>query len=265
MVARWTLPVLLLGSLAGCSGEYILTAADAVALPGRPVPVVVRLQRREFWFYCPPVRDAAITFRGQDGRLKCARTDKQGYAAVSFPAPKAPGSYTLALHLQDTLGYSASGQVRVFVLPPDRPVILVDADSLPDEGDAAGAAAQAIGRLAKGACIVYLTEARRGTPGRAREILAALGCPPGPVVGWRRRPSLRRRLGRKPPAPGVLASLKHRLPRLTCAVTADPVAVEALRAAKLKVCLVGVPGRVQGVQHVESWAALKLPADGRGE
>ena len=264
MPFRSMFPVFLLGALAGCSGEYILTAADSVALPGEPAAVVVRLQRREFWFHCPPVRGAAITFRDQCGNLRCARTDKHGYAAVAIPAPESPGSYTVELHLQDSLGYTVSGRALIFVLDPGRPVVAVDADSLPAEVGPAQAAGKALARLARSAQVVYLSEALRGAPERARRRLSQMGCPSGPVIGWRHRPTLRRRLGGKSAGPGPLAMLKRRLPKLTCAVTANPAAAEALKRAGLKVCLVGARRQLDGVQQVASWAELALALLGKG-
>ena len=69
-----------LALVGGCSGEYLLTAPDVAALAGEPAPMVVRVQRREFWFHAPAQADAAVMFRLAGGRLQCAHTDKSGSA-----------------------------------------------------------------------------------------------------------------------------------------------------------------------------------------
>ena len=168
----------------GCGGEYVMTAPDVPALPGEDAPVVVRLQRQEFWFYWPPINDAAVTFRS-DGHVRCARTDKHGYAAAGFPAPDEPGVVRVALHHQDSLGYTVSGQVHVFALSPDRPVAAVDMDSRPAGGKALNAAAEALGRIARKGQMIYLTQDCAAEPGQAHGVLDVAGLPPGPVVPWR--------------------------------------------------------------------------------
>ncbi len=58
--------------------------------------------------------------------------------------------------------------------------------------------------------------------------------------------------------------LKRRLPKLTCAVTANSAAAEALKRAGLKVCLVGARSQLEGVRQVASWAELTLALPGKG-
>jgi len=251
--------VLALAALGGCGGEYILTAPDVVALPGENAPVVVRLQRREFWVHCPPTEGVAITFRTADGQLRCARTDEDGYAAVGMPVPEEPSRQVLQMHLQDSLGYTASGAVSVFVLQPDRPVAVVDLDSLPAAAPQAESAAQALARVARGAQIVYVSGELGDAPTRARQRLADRACPVGAVLPWGKRHAWYARLIRAYRQAEILPALRHRLEKLRWGVTADAKAAERLKAAGLDVLLVG-GGNPASARPVKSWAELKLPS-----
>ena len=103
MLSRRILMTCLLAVGAGCSGEYILVAPDVAALPGGTAPVVLRLQRREFWFHAPPEEGAAVRYNLAGGAVRCARTDEAGYACVPVGVPSKPGRYRVGLHYQDEL------------------------------------------------------------------------------------------------------------------------------------------------------------------
>jgi len=171
MLWRWTLLLLAAPLAGGCGGEYLLIGPDVVALPGENAPLVVRLQRREFWLYWPPMRDAAVTFRSDGGELRCARTDKHGYAVTGFPAPAEPSVVRVALHHQDELGYAAAGHVHVFALSPEVPIVAVDMDCLPLGGNQAASAAEALRRIGKQAQIVYFTQHCSAAPEYAHQAL----------------------------------------------------------------------------------------------
>lgn len=259
MLWRWTLLVSAAAGIGGCGGEYMLIGPDVAALPGQTAPVVVRLQRREFWFYWPPMEDAAITFRSDGGELRCARTDEDGYAAVGFPAPAGPGMVQVALHHQDELGYTVAGHVHVFALSPEEPMVAVDMDSLPAAGKKAASAAGALRRAGKEMQIVYFTQEWSAAPGRAHEFLEKTKCPFGAVIPWERkgrwyaRNPFRRR--RRCP----VEALRERFPNLRWAVSADAASAERFDKAGLKVLVVGdAPARVESAEYFKSWSDLSL-------
>ena len=249
----------LLAALGGCGGEYIITAPDVAALPGEQAPAVVRLQRREFWLYCPPIADAAIMFRSADGALRCARTDKAGYAAVGIDAPDQPGLYAVALHHQDSLGYTASGTMSLSVLSADKPVVAVDVDSLPAGGRKRDLAAEALGRIAREAQIVYLTHRNAGSPAKARERLKGLDCPAGAILPWRPQPKWHQRLPWRRRGGSALAALRQRFGKLQWAVTADADVAREFDKAGIRPLVVEAPARVEAADYFKSWPDLNLP------
>ncbi len=259
---RRTLSIVVLALLSGCGGGYILTAPDVAALPGETAPVVVRLQHREFWRYAPALEDAAITLRRADGVVRCARTDKAGYAVMALTMPATPGRYEAALYHQDLWGDTVSGKVRFYVLDPKMPIMVVDADSLPD-GDDARPAAQAIQKIVSAAQVIYVTQKSSGLAA-VRERLVADGYPESAVVPWgRARPWYRNLPWRDPPS-DVLTSLRERLGGLKWGVSAEDDEAEAFGRAGLAVLAVGdfkvrgLPPDVR-VHRFDGWDELRLP------
>lgn len=245
----------------GCGGEFILTAPDAVGLPGEPAPVVVRLQRREFWFHAPPVGDAAITFRRDDGPVLAARTDSFGYAAIGVELPARPGRYQLRLHHQDSQADTVSGTAAMYVLAPNVPIAAVDLDSLPSGYRAAAEAAAALMRIRKRAQLIYLTQRHAGAPARAHQLLSEGGYPDSAVVAYTASESRWRKR-----RPGALDALRQRLPGLRWGVAGDDDPAEAFADAGLVV--LGVADRSAREASnffFADWALLRLPADGSGD
>ncbi len=241
----------------GCGGEYILTAPDAAVLAGQDAPVVMRLQRREVWRYAPPQAGAAITFRLGEGPPQCARTDKAGYAALSIKAPSRPGRYDVALYHQDINGDSARGLAAIYVLDPDKPLAMVDMDSLPRNDKSAGQAAGALVRMQLTAQVIYVTKKYAGRPARARELLIEHGYPDGPVVPYSRTRQWWR--WRRRGGSDAMEELLQRFPKLRWGVTTDDDAAEAFGNAGLKILLVGKEKvSVEEVERFESWADLKI-------
>ena len=253
---RRTILVLTAAMLGGCSGEYILTAPDVVVLAGQDAPVVMRLQRREVWRYAPPQAGAAVTFRLGEGSPQCARTDKAGYAALSIKAPPRPGRHDVALYHQDINGDSARGKAAIYVLDPDRPIAVVDADSLPRDSQTAGAAAGALVRMQQTAQLIYVTRRYASRPASAHKILEKYGYPDGPVIPyigskqwWKWRQS----------NVDALDELHRRFPKLRWGVTDDDDAAEAFGNAGLKVLIIGDEKvNVEDVERFESWADAKI-------
>ncbi len=237
-----------------------MTAPDVAALPGGTAPVVVRLQRREFWFHAPPERGAPVTFDLAGGAIRCAKTDKDGYAAMTVGVPYRPGRYRVLLRCQDDFGDTASGQAEFFVLHPDRPILAVDLDDLPSGGAEARAAAAALERLGKQAQIVYLTERRAGNPTGAREFLASQGYPEAAVLPWDIPGWWRRRLWwKRQDGGGAVASLRARLPNLTWGLTTGKTSAQAFSAGGLKPLVVGKARTgIAGAEYFPHWPDLTL-------
>jgi len=261
MIPRWLAVTMLSTAAAGCSGEYILTAPDVAAMPGGTAPLVVRLQRREFWFYTPVEPDAPITFGFAEDAVRCGRTGPDGYTSVAVGVPERPGRYRVSLHYQDRQGETASGRADVFVLSPDRPIVAVDLDSLPTGRSGSGAAAAALIRMQRRAQLVYVTEERAGEPVAGHALLTGAGLPDAAVLPWTRRrwwkvgPWWRGDSTAEP-----LVALQERLPRLVAGVTTDTGAAETFYRAGLKPLIVGrTSSGVASAEHFASWADLALP------
>lgn len=245
----------------GCGGEFLLTGPDVVGLPGQIAPVVVRLQRREFWFYAPPVRDAPMTFRLGEDPLRCARTDKSGYAAISIELPASTGRHQLSLHHQDSTGEVVSGTVTAYVLAGDTPVVAVDFDSLPADGKAAAEAIAALERIQAQAQLVYLTQRYPAPPRRPEAFLERAGYPRAAVLPCEKNRTWYRKLPwRKPDEPNMLALLRQRLPRLRWGVAANDDSAEMFQQGGLIVLGVAdASAREASTEFFNSWAELKLP------
>ncbi len=254
---RQTILVLATAILGGCSGEYILTAPDAAVLAGQDAPVVVRLQRREVWRYAPPQTGAAVTFRLGEGSPQCARTDGAGYAALSIKAPDRSGQYDVSLYHQDINGDSVKGLAAIYVLSPDRPLAVVDMDSLPRGDKEAAPAVGALVRMQLTADVIYVTEKYAGRPGRAHELLTRYGYPNGPVVPYSQ--ARRWRQWRRSGGTDAMEELGRRFPKLRWGITADAASAEAFSNAGLKVLIVGkAKARIKDAERFASWADMKI-------
>ena len=243
--------------LGGCSGEYIFTAPDAAVLAGQDAPVVVRLQRREVWRYAPPQTGAAVTFRLGEGSPQCARTDGAGYAALSIKTPDRPGQYDVALYHQDINGDSAKGLATIYVLATDRPLAVVDMDSLPRSDKEVAHAVGSLVRMQLTAHVIYVTEKYAGRPARAHELLARCGYPDGPVVSYSR--ARRWRQWRRSGGADAMEELGRRFPKLRWGITADAAAAEAFGNAGLKILIVGkAKVAVEDAKRFASWADMKI-------
>jgi len=250
--------------LGGCGGELILTAPDAVGLPGEPAVTVVRVQRREIWRYAPPAEGAAVTARIGPDMLRSGRTDSSGYAAVALPAPRQPGRNEVKISHQDLWGDEATAVAFLYVMDPDRPVLAVDMDSLPT-GKAGGEAVGALACLAEEAQILYVSQEKAGDPHGAHAKLDAAGLPDGPVIPWIKSSRWKDALPWRKDSMPSLAALRGRLPRMSWAVAAEDDEAEEFLRSGLSVLAVGsfavraVPAEGARVVHVKSWSEVKLP------
>ncbi len=123
--------------LAGCAGHYRLTVPDAVTVPGKAAPVVIRLERQEFGPLYRPLDGAAMRMWIADQPLRAAYTRDKGYASAAVPAPEKPGAYTLTVAHQDRDGGDVGKIGRAFVLAPAARTLVVDWQALGREKDGA--------------------------------------------------------------------------------------------------------------------------------
>jgi len=177
----------LAAALGGCGGQYILTVPDQLAPAGGQTAAVIRLQRNDFFVLSLPVKSAPVRFRVDDGPERAAYTDDLGYAGAMMPAPAATGLYTLDIAHLDKWGDEVTGKGAFYVWDPNAPAVAVDMDCLPGLllGSARGAAA-AIGRLATGGNVLYLTRRAARELGDAHRRLRRAGYPEGPILTWQR-------------------------------------------------------------------------------
>ena len=187
MQRPWIVIIAGMLSCGGCGGYYTLTAGDHLAAVGGDTPVVVRLQRNDFFFLNLGAKDAVMRFRIGEGVERAAYTDKLGYAGTTVAAPVRAGRYTLTVDHMDSEGEEVGVEVPLFVWDPKRAVVAVDADGLPpaDSKDAA-LARSALARWSRRANIVYFTRRAMREHPEMHEQLKAAGCPDGPILLWQR-------------------------------------------------------------------------------
>jgi len=257
--------------LNGCGGHYTLTVGDHVGAVNQDAPVVVRLQRNDFFVLNLAVKDALMRFRVGDGAQRGAYTDKLGYAGTTVLSPSKPGRYPLIVDHGDSEGEEVRGEAMMFVWDPARAVVAVDADSLPVAWDEQADSAQAaLKRLAENANILYLTREDLRSHGAIHDKLAAARYPDGPVLLWRRQRWHIVRGGRyKLPRVVVesrlvsqLPDLRKMFPKLSTGVGASKIAARAFAAAGMQPVVVGANVDVPKAVHRESWADLAKRAIG---
>ncbi len=261
------LPVCLLAGLTGgCGGYYTLTACDYVGAIGGEAPVVVRLQRNDFFVLNLPVNEALVRFQVGEGPLRAAYTDKLGYAGTTVSLPSQPGRYRLTVDHGDSEGQEIGTEAGIFAWDPQREVIAVDADCLPRaDAAAADAVRTALNRLAAQASIVYMTRKPLGAHRGMHWQLEASGYPDGAILLWQRERWRIVREGRFS-VPRVivetrlvsqLAELRETFPKLSAGVGTSRIAADAFAEAGLKAVVVGPrAARIPNVTPRNSWEDL---------
>lgn len=260
-----TLMILCL-ALGGCGGYYTLTAGDHVAAAGSEAPVVARLQRNDFFVVEMPVKEALIRFRLEDGLERGAYTDKLGYAGTVILAETGPGRYTLRVDHGDSEGEEIGSQVPLFVWQAGRPVIAVEADSLPSAyTDGADAAAKALRSFAEQANILYLTRRAIRDHVDIRNRLEGGQYPDGPILLWQRQRWHIVRAGRfnwprivfESRLVSQLPELRATFPKLSAGICTSQIAARAFADAGMKTVLIG-PAEFEGGDAVrrDTWADL---------
>ncbi len=171
----------------GCGGNYILTVPDQVAPAGGDAAAVVRLQRAEVYRVALPVEGAALRFRVAGGPERGAYTDENGYAGTTVPVPDKPGCYKMTVDHMDKEGDEIGAEVSCYAIDANRPVVVVDLESLPPLGTPAAATARdALQRVAAEAAIIYVTQKPVKEHIHAHQGLRQENFPDGPVLTWQR-------------------------------------------------------------------------------
>jgi hypothetical protein len=250
----------------GCGGHYILTAPDHVAAAGEEAPVVVRLQRNDFFVLAPAVRNAAMRLKIGQQPMRAAFTDKLGYAGAAVPAPSEPGRHELSVKHLDKEGDEVRGSGAVWVIDPATVAVAVDLDALPTRGDDAEAAAAALTKLAEDRALLYFTREDADEQEDLHEELAEEGYPQGPILMWRRkRWHIVREAWWKPPKIEVesrlvsqLGEIRKMLPNLRYGLTDSSLASEAFAAAGLTCVMIGDDqAACEDAVRRENWGALQ--------
>ncbi len=252
----------------GCGGQYTLTGGDHLVVIGAETPVVVRLQRNDFFVLNFPAKGALIRFGIPDGSERAAYADKLGYAGTTMTAPTKPGRYTVRIDHMDSEGEELSGAVSLFVWDPARPVVAVDIDSLPTviSEDAVGARA-ALKRVTALANIVYLTREPIREHYRLHCRLTLDGYPDGAIIRWtRQRWRIERRGRYKMPKVIVegklisqLSEVRKTFPKLSVGICASKLAAEAFADAQMHAVIIGDKAvNVPSLTRHESWEELAI-------
>ncbi|MHC4982884.1 MAG: hypothetical protein ACYTF6_06915 [Planctomycetota bacterium] len=263
---RRKLYLLVLLAVAGCGGDYILTASDHIAPVGGEALAVARLQRREIYRLAVSIEDAPVEFRLADGQRRVAYTDNLGYAASAVPAPKVQGKYRMSIFHQDSEGDVVTGEATIYAWDADRPVVAVDFDFLPPVGSEDGQAAKlALSGLARQANLIYMTRRPVAEHRRIHDELDAAGRPDGPVLPWQRQRWHVRHWGRfnlpkiviESRLVSQLVEIRRAFPHLRVGVCGSELAAAAFREAGLESVIVGsAEVGSDEVERRKSWAEL---------
>ncbi|MHC4561351.1 MAG: hypothetical protein ACYS8X_01105 [Planctomycetota bacterium] len=240
-----TLTVLATG---GCGGYYILSAPDQVAPAGKDAPVVVRMQRNDFFVLDLAWKEAFLRFSIDNGPERIAVTGPDGYAGTMVPTPPAPGHYVMTIDYQDPDGEEVGGLAPVYSWEPQQRVVAVDLDGLPIYKffGAAEVSAEALSRIARSANIVYMTRRSVREHHYVHDALDAAGYPSGPVLRWQReRYHLEpwkykmQKVVVESRLVSQLEQLRKSFPHLTMGITDNTLAAKAFAAAGLEVRMIG--------------------------
>jgi hypothetical protein len=260
---RWICLVTVAAAV-GCSGEYRVTAPDAVAPAGGEAPVVVRMQRNDFFVLYLAVEQVPVRLRVDDVQQRFAYTDKFGYAGTLVPVPDQPGRYPLDIYHQDSdEGDEVYADGRVYVWDPNRPAVAVDLDSLPLDGGQGKAAAAALKQWNTAAHLAYFTRAPAGEHDRLHDELEAAGFPDGPILLWKREYWHITRGTWNIPKIVVesrlvsqLGELRRMFPSLDTGLAGSPLGVKTFTEAGLRTIVVGDVEAGRKVRRVGGWSAV---------
>ena len=223
-----------LADRAAVQGAVRLVALDAVAPLGGTVRFGAFLQDAD---YDRPIGGTWLIARLDDGLVTLLVSDSRGEAAGATRAAIAPGRHRFTVSLPDTQPREdVLARGSLWVLPPDRRVLWIDAEAIVPILPAAGAMAggrpapvssgvtDALQRLAADRQPLYVVAAKPEDYASVRRALDASGVPPGPVV-WLKPGGEAEGLG----------ALRRVLPNVDGALASAPALAGA--AARLKVPL----------------------------
>ena len=260
--------LLLLASavLSGCGGYYVLTVPDQLAPAGEHAVTVARLQRNDFFAMTMPIPNAAIQMLVPGCQERAAYTDKTGCGGTTVPVPDQPGQYQMRVWRLDSEGEQVTIDAPLYVWDPNRAVVAVDIDALPDHlSTRAEQPAMAMNLLAEDANIIYLTRRTVDQHAAIHKELAAAGYPDGPVLLWRRqRWHIVRSERFKIPKVVVEARLVNQLsdiieqfPHLRVGICGSSIAASAFAEAGLKAVVVGSESvKGENIERRNSWPDL---------
>jgi hypothetical protein len=178
-------------ALLGTEGSFLLTAMDALTVPGQATDLGAQLRGGDF---LRAQAGYAIRFHHRGKLHKVAETDDDGVAAVSF-TPTEPGDYEFAVEVAPTgLAEDAPPPARLHVAcrAPDTRLAVVDLDQTIVAGGfhtvLIGTPAPMPGsqgvlkRLARDHTVVYLTHRPDYFSVKSKAWLRDSGYPPGPLL-----------------------------------------------------------------------------------
>jgi hypothetical protein len=206
-----------LGLLVGCSGPYRFTAPDQIAPVGGQTPAVLRVQRQEVWFWYRPAREALVRMQVEQGPMRAAFADANGYAAAAVPVGDVTGVFYLQLAHTNLRGDEFEAYIPTHVWDPRARVTAVDVKALPTRHNEVEQALMA--RLAAGSYIVYFTTESIGDHAELHTKLERAGYPRGPIVQRQA---------------GVMELLRERFPRLEAGVAKSGRITRFFEAAGLE-------------------------------
>jgi phosphatidate phosphatase APP1 len=185
-MVRHALPILA-ALLAGC-GIPRIRAFDALALPGEEIGLRARAERDGLPGFSPELEDEELTMTLPGGDPVAARTGDEGAAVFPVRAPERRGEFVHSISGGRGI---EPGLLRLYVRPPDEPLLLVDIDgtivssgplaAIRGEDEPVPGAAAVLRRLARNFTIVYFTARDDSMLASTRDFLARGRFPPGPL------------------------------------------------------------------------------------
>ena len=177
--------------LLGTTGSYLLTARDALALPGEEVALEARFQAGDL---LRGRQGVIVRFRHGDQMYKATETDADGMASVTF-TPSEAGDYRFVVEVapnglpdappepRELLVACRKADTRLAIVDLDKTVVasgfhtVLLGNPTPMSGSV-----EVLNRLARTHTVVFLTHRPDYFGPKSKTWLRAKGYPPGPVL-----------------------------------------------------------------------------------